>query len=198
MTLTSWSIQPGCSHVASRRPAKGGPTPIIPIWMSDRMGEGYRMLVEGGFAPPRSVGKAIKAIQRWIEYGRWKRTRGGHTPLNTGAALAPAVEDAVAAANTMGYPVVAKIASEQIVHKSDIGGVVVGLKNADELRQAWEDIMAAAKHHRPDAHADGLLIEKMAPRGGLELMVGVTRDPVFGHVMTFGLGGIYVEILRDV
>ena len=58
--------------------------------------------------------------------------------------------------------------------------------------------MVAAKHHRPEAHIDGLLIEKMAPSGGLELMVGVTRDPVFGHVMTFGLGGIYVEILRDV
>lgn len=207
---------------------KGCATPIIPIWMSDRLGEGYRMLVEGGFAPPRSVGKAIKAIQRWIEYGRWKRARGAHTPLNPVAALTPAtatrslseaeaksqllaagipllpnalaptVEEAVAAASAMGYPVVAKIASEQIVHKSDIGGVIVGLQNADELRQAWEDIMAAAKHHRPDAHIDGLLVEKMAPRGGLELMVGVTRDPVFGHVMTFGLGGIYVEILRDV
>ncbi|WP_082576830.1 acetate--CoA ligase family protein [Acidovorax sp. Root70] len=207
---------------------KGCATPILPIWMSDRMGDGYRMLVEGGFAPPRSVGKAIKAIQRWIEYGRWTRSRGTHTPLNPAAALppasatrslseaeaksqllaagipllpnalAPTMEAAVAAANGMGYPVVAKIASEQIVHKSDIGGVIVGLQNADELRQAWEDIMVAAKHHRPDAHIDGLLIEKMAPSGGLELMVGVTRDPVFGHVMTFGLGGIYVEILRDV
>lgn len=207
---------------------KGCATPIIPIWMSDRMGEGYRMLVEAGFAPPRSVGKAIKAIQRWIEYGRWKRARGAHRPLNPVAVLPPAtatrslseaeaksqlqaagihllpnalaasVEEAVAAADAMGYPVVAKIASEQIVHKSDIGGVKVGLQNAEELRQAWKDIMAAAKHHRPDAHIDGLLVEKMAPRGGLELMVGVTRDPVFGHVMTFGLGGIYVEILRDV
>ncbi|KRD46691.1 acyl-CoA synthetase [Acidovorax sp. Root275] len=207
---------------------KGCATPIIPIWMSDRMGEGYRMLVEGGFAPPRSVGKAIKAIQRWIEYGRWKRASAARVPLNPMAVLAQATatrslseaeaksqllaagiallpnaltataQDAVAAANAMGYPVVAKIASEQIVHKSDIGGVAVGLQNAEELRQAWEDIMVAAKHHRPDAHIDGLLIEKMAPRGGLELMVGVTRDPVFGHVMTFGLGGIYVEILRDV
>eukprot|EP01034_Spumella_vulgaris_P042173 gene42174-52288_t len=69
---------------------KGCATPIIPIWMSDRMGEGYRMLVEGGFAPPRSVGKGIKAIQRWIEYGRWKRARVAHTPLNPVAALAPA------------------------------------------------------------------------------------------------------------
>jgi acyl-CoA synthetase (NDP forming) len=112
--------------------------------------------------------------------------------------LASTLEQAVAAANAMGYPVVTKIASEQIVHKSDIGGVKVGLQDADQLRLAWSDIMDAARLHRPDATIDGLLVEKMAPRGGLELMIGVTRDPVFGHVMTFGLGGIYVEILRDV
>lgn len=207
---------------------KGCATPIVPIWMSDRMGEGYRMLVEHGFAPARSVGKAIKALGRWVEYGRSKRARGASTPLEPAAALPPAratralseadakqqllaagiellpnalarsVEEAVSAAGAMGYPVVAKIASEQIVHKSDIGGVKVGLKDADQLHQAWNDIMDAARRHRPDATIDGLLIEKMAPQGGLELMVGVTRDPVFGHVMTFGLGGIYVEILRDV
>lgn len=207
---------------------KGSATPIIPIWMSDRMGEGYRMLVEGGFAPPRSVGKAVKAIQRWVEYGRWKRSRGTQPTMQPMAVLPPAtatrslseaeakgqlqasginllpntlaftLEQAVAAANAMGYPVVAKIASEQIVHKSDIGGVKVGLQNENQLRKAWTDIMDAARQHRPDATIDGLLVEKMAPRGGLELMIGVTRDPVFGHVMTFGLGGIYVEILRDV
>lgn len=203
-------------------------TPIIPIWMSDRMGEGYRMLVEHGFAPPRSVGKGIKAIGRWVEYGRWKRARGPQ-PARTGAAMRPAAsatralseadakqqllaagirllpnalahtaEEAVSMADAMGYPVVAKIASEQIVHKTDIGGVKVGLVDAGQVRQAWRDIMASAAQHRPDAVIDGLLVEKMAPRGGLELMVGVTRDPVFGHVMTFGLGGIYVEILRDI
>lgn len=206
----------------------GCATPILPIWMSDRMGEGYRMLVESGFAPPRSVGKAIKAIQRWIEHGRWMRAQGTQMPMNLTAALPAAgatrtlseaeakrqllvagidllpnalvqtEDDAVAAANAMGYPVVAKVASEHIVHKSDIGGVKVGLSNADELRHAWKDIMDAVRQHRPDATIDGLLIEKMAPQGGLELMVGVTRDPVFGHVMTFGLGGVYVEILRDV
>lgn len=207
---------------------KNCPTPIVPIWMSDRMGEGYRMLVEQGFAPPRSVGKGIKAIQRWIEYGRWKRARGSQAPMNTPSVLAPASgtrslseseakkllvsaginllpnalarseEESIAAADAMGYPVVAKIASEQIVHKSDIGGVKVGLQDASQVRQAWSDIMKAAAQHRPDAVIDGLLIEKMAPKGGIELMVGVTRDQVFGHVMTFGLGGIYVEILRDV
>ncbi|WP_295551494.1 acetate--CoA ligase family protein [uncultured Pseudacidovorax sp.] len=206
-------------------------TPIIPIWMSDRLGEGYRLLVEGGFAPPRSVGKALKAVQRWTAWGRWRRAGGLGAPRRplpapssvpaTGtvrnlseleakqllaqsgiallpAAVAPTREEARRIADEMGYPVVAKIASPDVVHKSDIGGVKVGLASGAEVEQAWDAIMASVRQHKPMAAIDGLLIEKMAPRGGFELMVGVTRDPVFGHVMTFGLGGIYVELLRDV
>jgi acyl-CoA synthetase (NDP forming) len=204
--------------------------PIVPIWMSDRLGEGYQKLVAAGFAPPRSVGKAISAIGRWVEYGRWKRANPEiqpialpplSAPLGEGMtrslseaqakaqlreagiallpnALAKTADEARALADRMGYPVVAKIASEQIVHKSDIGGVQVGLQDAAQVGAAWRDIMASVSKHQPKATIDGLLIEKMAPRGGVELMIGVTRDPVFGHVMTFGLGGIYVEILRDV
>lgn len=202
--------------------------PIVPIWMSDRMGDGYQLLVREGFAPPRSVGKAITAIARWVEYGRWQRAnptprvklpktapagnfetrslsesqakqqlRDAGIPLLPNA-LASSEQQACTLASEMGYPVVAKIASEQIVHKSDIGGVQINLQDAAQVAQAWKSIMASVKQHQPEATIDGLLIEKMAPRGGVELMVGVTRDPVFGHMMTFGLGGIYVEILRDV
>ena len=198
--------------------------------MSDRLGEGYQKLVAAGFAPPRSVGKAISAIGRWVEYGRWQRANTGAeprvlpplaAPLGDGATrslseaqakarlreagiallphgLARSAEEARALADGMGYPVVAKIASEQIVHKSDIGGVQVGLQDGAQVEAAWREIMASVLKHQPGATIDGLLIEKMAPRGGVELMIGVTRDPVFGHVMTFGLGGIYVEIFRDV
>lgn len=208
---------------------KGCAAPIVPIWMSDRLGEGYQRLVAAGFAPPRSVGKAISAIRRWVEYGRWKRANPEIEPValpplaapsaegatrslsetqakqrlrEAGVTLLPNVlatsaEEARALADRMGYPVVAKIASAQIVHKSDIGGVKVGLQDGAEVVAAWRDIMASAARHQPDAKIDGLLIEKMA-RGGVELMIGVTRDPVFGHVMTFGLGGIYIEIFRDV
>lgn len=209
---------------------KGCAAPIVPIWMSDRLGEGYQRLVAAGFAPPRSVGKAISAIGRWVEYGRWRRANPDMRPVvlpplaaplqegatrslsealakqqlrEAGVALLPNVlatsaEEARALADRMGYPVVAKIASEQIVHKSDIGGVQVGLQDGAQVAAAWRDIMASVARHKPEAKVDGLLIEKMAPRGGVELMIGVTRDPVFGHVMTFGLGGIYVEIFRDV
>lgn len=202
-------------------------TPIVPIWMSDRQGEGYQLLVRHGYAPPRSVGKAIAAIARWVAWGRWQRAHAGAaarqltlTPAGAfttrslsesqakaqlgtaGIALLPqtlatSAQEACAAADRMGLPVVAKIASAQILHKSDIGGVAIGLQSTEQVAAAWERIMAAARQHHPEATLDGLLIEKMAPRGGTELMVGVTRDPVFGHVMTFGLGGVYVEILRD-
>lgn len=209
---------------------KGCAAPIVPIWMSDRLGEGYQRLVAAGFAPPRSVGKAISAIGRWVEYGRWRRANADMRPValpplaaplqegatrslseaqakqqlrEAGVALLPNVlatsaEEARALADRMGYPVVAKIASEQIVHKSDIGGVQVGLQDGAQVAAAWRDIMASVARHKPEAKVDGLLVERMAPRGGVELMIGVTRDPVFGHVMTFGLGGIYVEIFRDV
>lgn len=206
------------------------PVPILPIWMSDRLGEGYQLLVEHGFAPPRSVGKAIKAVRRWVDYGRWRRAadlayrpalldllpqgaatathaipetlakarlaRAGITVLPSG--LAHSADDARRLADGMGYPVVAKVVSEQILHKSDVGGVLIGLADGDAVEAAWRAIMATVARHKPGALIDGLLIEKMAPRGGVELLVGVTRDPVFGHVMTVGLGGIYVEILRDV
>ena len=202
---------------------------IVPIWMSDRLGEGYRLLVEAGFAPPRSVGKAIAAIRRWKEWGQSRRSAVGQPGRSVGTAGAPAAgavrnlseldaktllgqfgiallpvavarsrEEARALADGMGYPVVAKIASPDIVHKSDIGGVKVGIVDSLEIEMAWDDIMASARHHKPEASLEGLLIEKMAPSGGIELMAGVTRDPVFGHVMTFGMGGIYVEILKDV
>jgi len=202
---------------------------IVPIWMSDRLGEGYRLLVEAGFAPPRSVGKAIAAIRRWTEWGQARRSAVGQPDRSAGIAGAPPAsavrnlseldaknllgqfgiallpvavarsrEEARTLADGMGYPVVAKIASRDIVHKSDIGGVKVGIGDGRGVETAWDEIMASVKHHKPEASLEGLLIEKMAPGGGIELMAGVTRDPVFGHVMTFGMGGIYVEILKDV
>lgn len=209
---------------------QASPVPILPIWMSDRLGDGYKLLVEHGFAPPRSVGKAVKAVRRWVDYGRWRRDVDLHyhptlldLPLQSvptatrvisettakarleraGIAVLPAglartAEEARRLADGMGYPVVAKVVSQQVLHKSDVGGVVVGLADGIAVEAAWRDIMANVTRHRPDATIDGLLVEKMAPRGGFELLVGVTRDPVFGHIMTVGLGGIYVEILRDV
>jgi acyl-CoA synthetase (NDP forming) len=90
-----------------------------------------------------------------------------------------------------------KIVSAQITHKSDIGGVKLGV-TGEGAAAAFDEIRANARAAVPSATLEGVLIEPMAPAGGLEAFVGVSRDPVFGQVMTFGLGGIYVEMFADV
>lgn len=106
-------------------------------------------------------------------------------------------DDAVRSAQATGYPVVLKIASEDIAHKTEIGGVALNLQDDDAVRQAYDRLMANALKHAPQARLDGVLVAPMV-RGGVELIAGVSRDPVFGPVVMVGLGGIYAEILKDV
>ena len=106
-------------------------------------------------------------------------------------------DDAVRAAHATGYPVVLKIASEDIAHKTEIGGVALDLQDEASVRQAFDRLMANARQHAPKARLDGVLVAPMV-RGGVELIAGVSRDPVFGPVVMVGLGGIYAEILKDV
>jgi acetyltransferase len=101
-------------------------------------------------------------------------------------------------ARQIGYPVVLKIASPDILHKTDIGGVKVGLRSAEEVGDAFELMVYRAQRYVPEAHIWGCLVQEMAPSGGQEVLVGMNRDPQFGPLVTFGLGGIYVETLRDV
>jgi acetyltransferase len=112
--------------------------------------------------------------------------------------IAETVEQASLIAGNIGYPVVLKIASPDILHKTDIGGVRVGLKNSEEVRDAFELMVYRAQRYIPEARIWGCLVQEMAPTGGLEVLVGMNRDPQFGPLVTFGLGGIYVETLRDV
>jgi acetyl coenzyme A synthetase (ADP forming)-like protein len=112
--------------------------------------------------------------------------------------LADTPEKAAHIAGIIGYPVVLKIASPDILHKTDIGGVKVGLQNPSDIRDAYELMVYRAQRYLPDARIWGCLVQEMAPSGGLEVLVGMNRDPQFGPLITFGLGGIYVEILRDV
>ncbi|NJL92216.1 MAG: CoA-binding protein [Anaerolineae bacterium] len=111
--------------------------------------------------------------------------------------LAPNAAAAVEAAGQIGYPVVLKIASPDILHKTDIGGVKVGLNSASDVRDAFELITYRAQRYVPDARIWGCLVQEMVPKG-IELLVGMSRDPQFGPLVTFGLGGIYVEALKDV
>jgi acetyl-CoA synthetase (ADP-forming) len=105
--------------------------------------------------------------------------------------------EAVKYAQKIGFPVVLKIVSPDIIHKSDVGGVIVGLKDVGGVRDAYKQIIANVKKHKPNAKIAGILVQEMAPVS-TEVIVGAIKDPQFGPAIMFGLGGIFVEVLKDV
>ncbi len=111
--------------------------------------------------------------------------------------LAKSAAEAKAAAEKTGYPVVMKIASPDILHKSDVGGVKVGLRDANEVEAAFDEIMRKSKAAVPNANILGVLVQEMVS-GGKEVILGMSKDAQFGPMLMFGLGGIYVEVLKDV
>ncbi len=111
--------------------------------------------------------------------------------------LATSAGDARAAAGRIGYPVVMKIISPEIIHKSDVGGVITGIEGPDDAEEAFGAIMRNSAARAPEAAVTGIIVEKQMP-GGLEVLIGGKTDPSFGKVITFGLGGKLVELLEDV
>ncbi len=148
--------------------------------------------------------KAEELIQRYLSEG--KTTLGeldgnrilecyGFTAVPM--ELAQSSEGAVEIADRIGYPVVMKIISNDILHKTDAGGVQVELEDASEVGRAYEQIVENARDYNKDAVVDGVLVQKMISKGR-EVILGVNRDPRFGHAIMFGLGGIFVEVYKDV
>ncbi|HIH07371.1 MAG TPA: CoA-binding protein, partial [Candidatus Nitrosotenuis sp.] len=111
--------------------------------------------------------------------------------------LAKTAADAAKAAKKIGYPVVMKIASPQIIHKSDAGGVKVGLADEKSVKEAFDIIIKNAKKYNAKAEIKGVLVQEMV-KGGKELIIGSKQEPGFGQVIMLGMGGIYVEVLKDV
>ncbi len=107
--------------------------------------------------------------------------------------MAKSEREAVIAAKKIGYPVAMKVVSSDIVHKSDVGGVKINIKTEQSLRLVYKEIMKNSHGHV----VDGIIVQRMA-RKGVELIIGGKKDPQFGHMMVLGLGGIYVEIFRDI
>jgi len=106
-------------------------------------------------------------------------------------------EEAVKFAEKIGFPVVLKIVSPDIIHKSDVGGVMLDLRTALEVERAYRTILANVNNHQPSAKISGILIQEMAP-SSTEVIIGAIKDDQFGPTIMFGLGGIFVEILKDV
>lgn len=173
-------------HDLNRQLALEVPGPLSDLAPPDV--EGARMIVESALAEGREMLSDLesKAVLRAFRI-----------PTNT-TLPARSAQEALVAAETVGFPVAMKILSPQIVHKSDVGGVRTGLAAAADLRAAYDEIVAAARAARPDAEITGVTVEAMAPAGAArELVVGIDRDPVFGPVILFGAGGTMVELLAD-
>lgn len=121
----------------------------------------------------------------------------GHGVPGVAERVAATADEAVAAADALGYPVVLKVLSADVPHKTEAGGVRLGLADAGAVRRAHAEILASVARHVPQARIDGLLVQAMAA-GGVELIVGAVDDPVFGPALTVGLGGVLTELYRDV
>ncbi len=147
--------------------------------------------------PRRIVEEALREGRRkLLEHEAYRLLESYGLPVpKYGLARSP--EEAVEIANHIGYPVVLKVVSPDIIHKSDVGGVVVNVRSEEEVLEAYTRIVENVKKRAPDARLYGILVQQMVPEG-VEVIVGGTRDPIFGPVVMFGLGGIFVELLKDV
>jgi acetyltransferase len=147
---------------------------------------------------------AVKVIQRARDEGRDSLTEiEAKEVFNlyglpvTKTQLAKSEDQAVALAKKTGFPIVMKIVSPDILHKSDAGGVKVNIKDEAGVRDAYKTILANAKNYKADANIHGIAVQEMAP-WGTEVILGSVNDPTFGPTIMFGLGGIFVEVLKDV
>lgn len=111
--------------------------------------------------------------------------------------LARTRREAASIAKEIGFPVVLKVVSPQVIHKTDVGGVKLGIRNASQVELAFKEIMSSVCATMPEARIDGVSVQPMA-RPGTEVIIGMSKDPQFGPVIMFGLGGILVELLKDV
>ena len=150
--------------------------------------EGARMIIEGALSEGRKVlsESESKAVLHAF-----------HIPTAP-ASVVRSPNEALVQAESLGFPVVLKINSPDITHKSDAGGVRLGISNAQAVRSAYNDMLNTVRKNRPEARIDGVTIEPMLQRpNGRELLVGLATDPVFGPVITFGTGGTTVEVMQD-
>jgi acetyltransferase len=160
--------------------------------------KGRRGVLPAGGAPPEIAGR-FRSLKPGTLLGERevKELLAAYSIPAVPEAAAVTAEEAVAAAGKLGYPVVVKIDSPDIAHKTEAGGVRLNLTGPDEVRLAFAGVTGEALRRRPGAAVRGVLVQKML-QDGLEVLVGLNRDPVFGLTLTFGLGGVWVEVLRDI
>lgn len=150
--------------------------------------EGARMIVEAALAEKRRVLTEMESKALLSAF---------HIPVAT-TVVARNANEAVMIAQQVGFPVALKINSSDIPHKSEVGGVVLGLRSGAEVRSEFNELLTRVRHARPDARIDGVAVQAMVQMDqAREVFVGVKKDPLFGPVITFGAGGTMVELIRD-
>ncbi len=184
--------------------------PELPLFRSmRRLMNAIRLWLEHGAAAPDGTGAA--APPPGLEMALASLPDGGETLMEAEAkalfarAGLPVVEErrattadaAAEAAAALGFPVVLKLDSPDVAHKTEVGGVKLGLADADAVRGAFDAIAASLRRHAPGARMDGVLVQRMAPKG-VELILGCKRDPQFGPMVLVGTGGVMAELFRDV
>lgn len=165
--------------------------PVTPVVMEEEHVQGRDRLPREGFR--EILAQAQRENRSYLMEHECKELLEGMGIATTGYLVAGSEDEAVEMARRVGYPVALKIVSPDVVHKSDSGGVRLDLKRAEEVRSAYREILGAYRCQ----HVVGVSVQKMAAPG-VEAIIGVTRDPSFGPVLMFGLGGVFVEVLRDV
>ena len=161
----------------------------LPDHYEEPNAEAARLIIESALVEKRSVLTEPESMAL-LDAFRIPTVRNG---------IARSAEEALVLAVSMGFPVVMKIYSEDISHKSDVGGVELGIQNATDVRGAYVDLMERVRKARPDADLQGVTVEQMRrSRSAREVMIGVINDAVFGPVISFGLGGTWVEVMEDI
>ena len=152
--------------------------------------------VSGKEAAQKVIAVAKSEGRKALTESEGKKVFAAYGMPTPGEATVKSADEAVKECNRIGYPVVMKIVSPDIAHKTDVGGVVVGVKTADDAKAAYEKIMSSCKAAKPNARLDGVSIQQMV--FGQEVILSMIRDASFGPVVSFGLGGIYVEIMGEI
>jgi acetyltransferase len=145
----------------------------------------------------RIVDRQLRAGRSWISEAKSKELLRAYNFAVPEGRPALTSDEAVEVAEHVGYPVALKIMSPDIVNKTDVGGVRLGLSDPEAVRDAFDLMMLRVSRRAPKAELDGAYVERMCPQGW-EVILGMTRDPQFGPMLMFGLGGAFVEIMKDV
>jgi acetyltransferase len=189
---------------ASRVPVLRFPEQIGPVLAAMRKFASFRQRPE--FTPVQIQGISSERVSAALAQAAGKIALGEHDTrqlldaygiANVPGGLAKDETEAVQIAEQIGYPVVIKIAAEGLLHKSEAGGIRLNLRNADELRVAYQEMISHIIQQFPETQVIGVMVEKMAPEGQ-EVIVGMRRDATFGPMLMFGMGGILVEQIKDI